>query len=319
LTPDQLSALRGGLPAFGKGEPDKTLLDAYCAYYSLDFEKRISGVRYQLGTVDSGEFQLATHLWLCDDATSNLMLVHGYFDHTGIFGKLVAWALEQKCNVLIFDLPGHGLSSGEVAAIDDFGDYAQAIQDVRHAVPLPQLPLWAMGQSTGGAALIEFARRYDAWPFSATVLLAPLIRPAGWRFIRLAYPVVSPFADTLSREFAVNSSDAEFLTFLKQEPLQSKRTSLRWVGALRRWLSGLAFKDLGVGQALIIQGDHDGTVDWRYNVPRLQKLFPHSQVEYLAGAGHQLANESEVLRENYLATVGQYLISSGVPLLQEQP
>ena len=32
--------------------------------------------------------------------------------------------LLHRYNVLIFDLPGHGLSSGEPAVIDDFSDYS---------------------------------------------------------------------------------------------------------------------------------------------------------------------------------------------------
>lgn len=315
MTPAQIEALRDALPAFGEPFAERTLLDTYTRYYALDFSERFEGVQHQVGVVSSGPYSLATHRWTSDGATSNLLLMHGYFDHTGIFGKLIAWALEHRCNVLMFDLPGHGLSSGEPVAIDDFAEYAQAIQDVLAAVPLPALPLWAMGQSTGGAALIEYARRYD-WPFDATVLLAPLIRPVNWPVIRLARPLVSLFTDSVSRGFADNSSDKAFLAFLRQEPLQSKRTSLRWVNALRSWLAGLEFSNLGVGRVLIVQGDKDGTVDWRYNVPKLQQLFPECCLETVAGAGHQLANESEALRAAYLRKVEAYLEEQGVPLNQ---
>jgi alpha-beta hydrolase superfamily lysophospholipase len=79
------------------------------------------------------------------------------------------------------------------------------------------------------------------------------------------------------------------------------------VGALGRWLAGLPEQDLGVGPALIIQGDADKTVAWRYNLKIVEKLFPGSQVEYLSGAGHQLANESAPIRERYLAVVENWL------------
>ena len=109
------------------------------------------------------------------------------------------------------------------------------------------------------------------------------------------------FVASVPRTFSSNSSDREFLAFLQRDPLQSRRISLRWVGALRRWLRDLQQRDLGVGPALIIQGDADATVDWRYNVGAIQTLFPGSQVEYLRGAGHQLANESAAIRHDYLA------------------
>ena len=89
---------------------------------------------------------------------------------------------------------------------------------------------------------------------------------------------------------------------------------LRWVAALKRWLNGLARRDLGVGPALIVQGERDTTVDWRYNVPFVQALFPGSQVEYLDDAGHQLANESAEIRDQYLAKVVEYLAVHGIDL-----
>ena len=288
-------------------------LQAFCHDYGIDFTRQRPGLEYRAGAVQSGPHSLAVHHWRQRAARANLLLIHGYFDHTGLFGKLVEWALSKNCNVLIFDLPGHGLSSGERAVIDDFGDYSQAIADVLAAVELPRLPLWVMAQSTGGAALVDFARTH-AWPFAATVLLAPLVRPASWRSVRLAHSLLRPFIDSIPRSFPVNTSDGEFLAVLKNDPLQSRRMPLRWIAALRRWLGGLEQRDLGVGPALVVQGDADTTVDWRYNVEVMCELFPGSLVEYLHGAGHQLANESQENRRQNLARVESWLAESGIVL-----
>ena len=83
--------------------------------------------------------------------------------------------------------------------------------------------------------------------------------------------------------------------------------SLRWVGALRRWLSDLDFEDLGVGRLLVLQGDADGTVDWPYNMQHIVELFPGCEVEILPGAGHQLANETQDIRQHYLARVREFM------------
>ncbi|MEM9254364.1 MAG: alpha/beta hydrolase [Pseudomonadota bacterium] len=275
-------------------------------------------VEHLAGHVSSGNYRLAVHQWRQAQATANLFLVHGYYDHTGLFGKLLGWALENGCNVVMFDLPGHGLSSGEPAVINDFSDYGLAISDVLSRVHWPNLPLWCMGQSTGCSALIEFAR-LGTWPFAATVLLAPLIRPVGWTSIALAYSVLRHFTPSVARKFSVNSSDKDFLAFVQREPLQCHRAPLQWVGALRNWLADLEVKDLRVGPALIVQGDEDGTVDWRHNLGVVEQLFPGSRVEYVAGAGHQLANESEELRQRYLREVRQYLASQGIELAASTP
>lgn len=288
----------------------------FCREYSIDFAARYPAVSHAAGRIQSGEYALAVHQWSQPGARANLLLLHGYFDHTGLFSKLIEWAVTHQCNVLMFDLPGHGLSSGEPAVIDDFGDYSRAIVDVLRAVSLPELPLWTMAQSTGCAALIDYAKKYD-WPFSATVLLAPLVRPAGWRWVNTVQRLLSPFTDGVRRTFAVNSSDRDFLAFIKHDPLQCHRISLRWLAALRHWLNDLQPRDLGVGPALIIQGDADGTVDWRYNTPFIADLFPRSEVEYVQGAGHQLANETAAFRAEYLQRVQDWLAQRGIAL--EEP
>ena len=313
MSPEQLERLRSQLPPFGEAAPSSALLEEFCRFYNIDFAARYPQLNHSAGTVRSGAYSLAVHYWHQPNASANLLLLHGYFDHTGLFGKLIDWGLSSNCNVLIFDLPGHGLSSGEPAVIDDFSDYSRAIKDVLDTVRLPQLPQWVMAQSTGCAALIDFAGKY-AWPFSATVLLAPLIRPASWFSVRLAHKVLRPFVDSVRRKFVVNSSDCEFLDFLERDSLQCRTISLRWIGALSRWLRDLQQHDLDVGPALIVQSDTDDTVDWRYNVGFLASLFPESEVAYLSGAGHQLANESAEYREDYLQRVEEYVGKQGVIL-----
>jgi alpha-beta hydrolase superfamily lysophospholipase len=311
LTLDQLQALRHQLPLFQLGAISSPELQAFCRFYGLEFAAQLPDVEHVVGRVHSGKHTLAVHHWRQPDATANLLLLHGYFDHTGVFSKLLEWGLSHSCNVLIFDLPGHGLSTGEPAVIDDFSDYSGAIADVLGVVSLPPLPLWVMAQSTGCAALVDYASKY-AWPFAATVLLAPLIRPVRWKSVQAVCFLLKNIIDSVPRTFSPNSSDQTFQHFLIRDPLQSQRISLRWVSALQRWLNELRYRDLGVGPALIIQGDADATVDWRYNVGVIRQLFPASDVAYLPGAGHQLANESDKIRSDYLRLVEAWITEAGI-------
>jgi alpha-beta hydrolase superfamily lysophospholipase len=305
LNEEQLQALRQDLPKLAAGAAPAPSLLEFCQFYGIDPSAR-PGLDYRAGTLPSGDYTLMVHQWLQPDASHNLLVVHGYFDHTGLFGKLIEHGLARHCNVICFDLPGHGLSSGEPAVVDDFADYSRAVADVLAAAQWPELPRWVMAQSTGCAALIDFADKYP-WPFEHTVLLAPLVRPVGWQRIQLGNRLLRPFVESITRRFNENSSDRAFLAFIASDPLQAGRISLRWIAALRNWLAALQVRDLGVGPALVIQGVEDGTVDWRFNMPVIGQLFPGSRFYYLPGAGHQLANESAAIREYYLAKVDDYL------------
>ncbi|MBK8289342.1 MAG: alpha/beta fold hydrolase, partial [Cellvibrionales bacterium] len=109
-----------------------------------------------------------------------VLIVHGYYDHLGLYRHVVRFFLDQGYAVLGFDLPGHGLSSGQIAAIHDFDEYARAIHDVVTAasVHLPPLTL-GFGQSTGCAAWMNYLMTGFTSPVEKLVLLSPLLRPAS--------------------------------------------------------------------------------------------------------------------------------------------
>ncbi len=304
--PASLAVLRKSLPPLAEGAAPSPEMREFCQFYGIDFQRRMAGVEHRIGTVRSGEFSLAVHCYVQPGASSNLLLMHGYMDHSGLFGHLIEFGLSRGCNVLIFDLPGHGLSTGDQAVIDDFREYSRAIGAVLAAARLPELPWWTMAQSTGCAALMEYSRTAN-WPFKASVFLAPLVRPKGWELVRFAHVLLHRFTDGITRKFAENSSDKEFLAFMRRDPLASQKISLRWIGALRRWLCDLPMRDLGMGPVLVLQGDRDGTVAWRRNMKDIPKLVPRCQIVYLPGAGHHLANESESIRRGYMEQIDRYL------------
>jgi len=301
-----LAELRRTLPLFSAGQAPSPEMHEFCHFYGIDFQKKIPGVQHRIGAVRSGEFSLAVHCYLQPNASSNLLLVHGYMDHSGLFGHLIEFGLLRGCNVLIFDLPGHGLSTGAQVAIDDFKEYSRAIDAVLAAARLPGLPWWTMAQSTGCAALMEYSRTAN-WPFEAAVFLAPLVRPKDWELVRLAHFLLHRFTDRIKRKFAENSSDKEFLAFIRHDSLSSRTISLRWIEALRRWLADLPMRDLGIGPLLVLQGDRDGTVAWRRNMKDIAILAPGCQIIYIKGAGHHLANESKTTRGDYMEQINRFL------------
>ena len=152
LTQRQINALREQLDRFGADAGPPEQAGPFLRFYGLDFSGSFPEAVLSMGWVPSGDYKIATYCWRQPDATDTLLLIHGYLDHAGLFAHLIRFGLMRGSNVLVFDLPGHGLSTGQPAAIDDFSQYSAPITAVLAASGLDQQPLRAIPQTTGGAA-----------------------------------------------------------------------------------------------------------------------------------------------------------------------
>ncbi len=269
----------------------------YLDYYEINFAAADSSLIHGFGALPAAGFTIATHYWLPPKPRGTLVIVHGYYDHLGIFDHAIAFGLQQGLAVLAFDLPGHGLSSGERAAIDSFDQYADVLQQllVRAQGLLPSL-FYALGQSTGGAVLLNHLWRYPA-RFERIALCAPLILPRGWWSGRVLYWLLHPWVKELPRGRSHSSQDERFIRFIdEQDCLQSKKLSVRWVGAMKAWHRQFLQFSPRPDELLVVQGTADMTVAWRYNTRLIQRKLPQASLVYIPAAGHQLVNEIPACR-----------------------
>ncbi|MCE3252618.1 MAG: alpha/beta hydrolase [Cellvibrio sp.] len=290
-------------------------VQAYLDYYGINFSRIIPGVSHGFGAVETDGFRIATHYWLPVNPKGTLVVMHGYYDHVGIFGHAIAFGLAQGLAVLTFDLPGHGLSSGEQVAINSFDQYADVLDVILIAAQrLLPMPYYSLGQSTGGAVLLNYLWRYDAARASPLLeriaLCAPLVLPRSWNSGRFLYALVRRFIKRMPRGRSRNSHNLEFLRFVdEQDCLQSQTLSVRWVGAMKAWDKQFrAFPALDK-PVLVIQGTEDLTVAWRYNVRQIRRALPKAQVVLIQGAGHQLVNEIESMRAQVFTEISRHFLS----------
>ena len=306
-----VDSLRSSLRPLAAAQPLSEAARAYQRFYGLDLPQRNSPVVSRLGRFSSGAFELVSQLWLPAEPVATLFLLHGFYDHMGLFRHVVDWALDQGFAVIACDLPGHGLSSGERASIDDFGQYQQALQGLfseARTLDLPQ-PWHLFGQSTGGAIIIDHLLRHgsDSPAQGQTVLLSPLVRPRAWGWSKFSYYLLKPFVKGIARRFSENTNDPAFMPFLQADPLQPQRLPTAWVGALARWIPGIESAAQSPRRPLIVQGEADMTVDWMHNLDVLRGKFDHPEVLMLPGARHHLANEIPAYRERYFRFISEHL------------
>ena len=174
---------------------------AYCRFYGLDLWVEHPDVNYHQGYVKAGGHEVMVHYFRLPDSTpgrGTVFILHGYFDHVGLYSQLIERCIGAGFDVLAYDQPGHGLSSGTPAAIGSFLEYQGVLADViAQARGKVREPWFAVGQSTGGAILIDYllSNQHDqtSSDFRKVVLLAPLIRPMGWLGAKTLHSLVKPF------------------------------------------------------------------------------------------------------------------------------
>lgn len=298
--------LRSSLSGLAERQPLPAEGRDYQRFYGLELP-----AQSWLGAFKAAGFDLVGQVWMPAQPVATMFLLHGYYDHMGLYRHVIEWALARNYVVISCDLPGHGLSSGERASIADFGLYQQVLEALfaqARQLDLPR-PWHLCGQSTGAAIVVDHLLHCaEQSPADGQViLLAPLVRPRAWHWSKLSYCVLRHFVDGIERRFSENTNDPAFMPFLQADPLQPRRLPTAWVGALLKWVRRIETAPRSTRPLLIVQGEADGTVDWPYNLKVLKAKFEAPEILLMADARHHLANELPDIRQRYFEFIGQRL------------
>lgn len=279
----------------------------YLRHYRLSFPDL--DYTQSVGTFQSNGFTLAAQVFRPPQPSGTVFILHGYLDHAGIIAPLIRFGLEQGLAVAMYDLPGHGLSGGPRASIEQFTDYVAVFEDFL-ALCAPHLPepYHLFSHSTGSAISLEYLAHAADSPFEKVVFLAPLVRHVYWHAAKITYNVGKLFAiKTVPRRSNDLSSDPDFQALVAGDPLMTERVPTQWVGALYAWEEDIRDLPPQPQPVLIVQGTRDSVVDADHNVPFLQQKFPHATVRWIDDGRHQLVNERRELQQQVFDAISAYL------------
>jgi alpha-beta hydrolase superfamily lysophospholipase len=222
--------------------------------------------------------------------------------------RMAEFLLEQGYAVAMFDLPGHGLSEGKRAAIEDFSQYGCALHDFLAVIKNEvHSPYHIVAHSTGASAVMEYLLTNGDDSFDKVVLVSPLVRCGFWRPVQVARWMFGP-CGAVPRIFVKNSSNWKYLAFIVfKDPLQAKTISTQWLKAMHRWDKRAAGYPALARDIKIIQGSRDMTVDWRYNIEFIHGKFARADVTMIEGGDHELLNESDMIRGKVYECISEYL------------
>lgn len=187
---------------------------------------------------------LAGEHHLRDDPRSRIVIVHGYGEHRGRYGRLVGElvAAGHECHLL--DLRGHGESGGGRGEVSDVADYRDDVRRFLVAAsrlgsgpPGEGAPWVLLGHSMGGLVALDFLL-HERFGFAGLVLSSPFLAPGFEvsrtlrRLVGLAARIVPRLRlpTPLGREAL--SHDPEVLAAYDADPKVFSAVMPRWTAAI---------------------------------------------------------------------------------------
>ena len=123
-------SLRASLQPLAAGQPLSSEALAYQRYYGLDFPHRQAPVKRQLGRFTAGGYEIVSQVWWpASSPVATLFVIHGFYDHMGLYRHVIEWGLDRGFVVIACDLPGHGLSASWPSAWGESGKSLAAFAD----------------------------------------------------------------------------------------------------------------------------------------------------------------------------------------------
>ena len=266
---------------------------AYLQYYGFaigpHIQQRFSYSRFQGESIFSQSFIPAA-------SKAHVLILHGYYDHSGSFARLCNTLLSRSIAVHMIDLPGSGLSSGARGCIQDFGDYERLLAD--HARKIKAATdtrtLYGIGHSLGGGLLLGLLASNSF--FTNCCGATPFLKPRGHDLIARIEPRLRGLIAKVPRFRFPTSYDSGFVKQQREDPLQSPVTNMQWVRAYQPWQERISALSASSARPLLLYAKNDHVINWRYSEQAFARLFPNAEQYCFARARHHLLNEATQVR-----------------------
>ena len=256
-------------------------------------------------------------------ARGEVVLVHGFGEHSGRYAALTEHLLANGYAVTAYDQRGHGLSDGLPGHIEDFSEYDE---DLDRVVALTRSrahgrPLFIIGHSMGGLVTLRFLAR-KAVDVAGAITSAPLIAVA------VPVPAHKLLIARLGLRFAprrrldneINpahlSRDPEVGKAYAADPHVHRKVSPKWFAEATRAMAELQEWAGQIRTPILVM---HGTDDRLASVEATKALFARigsadKELAIYEGYYHELFNEPEKqkLYERVTAWLAEHVSESAV-------
>lgn len=289
-------------------------LSRHIGQYGFDFH---SNTRIGIRLIRIGAFDIARYSFQTPQQKikGQILLLHGYVLHSLCQASFISHLVAEGWEVISIDWPGHGISSGKRADIDDFSDYSEVLSSVMDSIDRnDKAPLHLIAHSTGCAAWIDRMLCGLPDPFDKVILISPLLRNAAWHASVTGVRLAKTMGWSLvPRIFRKSSRDTDYLKLVRQDPLAPWVLPIQWSQSLIQWQKKLQSTAQFQRSITVFQGTHDTVVDWKHGLRTIRRIFPRASIIRCKGQRHDLLNEKHPVRKQVFEAIDRVLCATTYP------
>ncbi len=216
-------------------------------------------------TADNSRLPLKS--WQPQESESKAVIIalHGFNDYGYFFNqpgnylsqqKIISYAYDQRG---FGDSPGRGLWAGIETYRDDLKTFIELVKQ-KH----PELPVYLLGSSMGGAVVIATVGAYKQLPIAGSILVAPAIwnrASMPWYQNTLLWLLAhtTPWLTLTGSDLDIQASDnIDMLIALGKDPLIIKETRVEAIKGLSDLMDhAYSLADRIKGKSLLLYGEKD--------------------------------------------------------------
>jgi len=252
-------------------------------------------------TSDGVELPLST--WATEKPKAVLIALHGFNDYRRFFQSAADYLSERRIFCYAYDQRGFGASpntgywAGEETYADDLTRFAELVR-MRH----PGIPLYLLGESMGGAIVIDAMAKSKKPEVDGIILSAPAVwgrQTMPWYQTSLLWTLshTFPWMTLTGKGLKIMPSDnIDMLRALGKDPLIIKETRVDALYGLTNLMDeALSSADKLKTQTLLLYGEKDEIVPREPTQLFVQNLLTHQPrgktVAYYQNGYHMLLRD----------------------------
>lgn len=272
-------------------QPDTGVSRGYTEYYK---QLPLPEYTYSWEYLSSAGYRIYKQNFINRNSQAVVLLIHGYFTHSGTYSKTIERLLRMNYSVITVDLPGHGLSSGPRGDIESFRSYGIVVQDLISSVKSEGKPLYAIGHSTGASAIMEYMLALGGNELDSVVLACPLVQTSWWKLTNLLYKVLDPF-----KEHFKTGQDVQDFTDFSDIPFS-------WFSSLREWNEVNSEYGISRSDVLLIHAENDEVVSNTASLAYVKEHFPVFKHYTAKNSSHSIFKEGDKQLDQLMWQIEQH-------------